>query len=181
MGCRNKSLLPLGPKSAIRWCIDTLLSAGMEDVVVVLGPAGTAIAEQIDDLPVTLAWNFAAESDMTASILIGLATVDRQAKSLLIYPADYPLVSAATITDLLENREKHPEKIIIPTYRGQKGHPVIFPRRILSELGYQPTLGHLVRWDPHRLKLVAVNDEAILQDMDTPEDYRRLQALVSAT
>ncbi len=179
MGCSNKSLLPLGHKPAIRWCLDTLLAAGLDDVVVVLSSTGTIIAEQIADLPVTLAWNIAPNSDMASSVLVGLAKANRAAEALLIFPADYPLVSPATIIMLLQNQAAHPDKIIIPAYQGRKGHPVIFPRPILAELGFHSTLRNVVRWDPQRLELVAVEDEAILLDMDTPEDYRRLQTVIS--
>jgi molybdenum cofactor cytidylyltransferase len=181
MGCNNKPLLRLGPKPVIRWSLDTLLAAGLEEVVVVLGPTGVPIAEEIADLPVTLAWNAAPDSDMAASIQVGLAKVSRQTETLLIFPADYPLVAPATIARLLTASEQQPEKIIIPTHLGRKGHPVLFPRPILAELANLPTLRDLVRHDPRRLSLLAVEDEAILLDMDTPEEYWRLQLRIDST
>jgi molybdenum cofactor cytidylyltransferase len=178
MGCNNKPLLRLGPKPAIRWSLDTLLAAGLEEVVVVLGPTGAPIAEEIADLPVILAWNTAPASDMAASVRIGLATASPEARALLVCPADYPLVTSTTIRRLLEEWERQPDKIIIPTYRGRKGHPVIFPRPIMAELHQLQTLRDVVRRDRQRLCLLAVDDEAVLLDMDTPEEYRLLQAIM---
>lgn len=172
---RSKPLLQLAGKSAIRWCLEALGEAGLSEIVVVLGSDGAAIAATIADLPHTLAWNRAEGSDMAGSLRIGLNQANPEAESLLIYPADYPLIAMVTIRGLLAAQKKHPEQIIIPTYLGQKGHPVLFPRPILAELAELPTLRDLVRRDPGRLRLLEVDDEAILLDMDTPEDYQLLQ------
>jgi len=177
MGCDNKPLLRLGPKPAIRWSLDTLLAADLEEeVVVVLGPTGAPIAEEIADLPVTLAWNTAPAIDMAASVRIGLSSASPKARALLVCPADYPLVTPTTIRRLLEEWQRQPDKIIIPTYRGRKGHPVLFPRPIMAELHQLHTLREVVHRNPQRLCLLAVDDEAVLLDMDTPEEYRLLQA-----
>jgi molybdenum cofactor cytidylyltransferase len=178
MGCSNKFLLPLGCKPAIRWCIDNLRAAGLTELVVVLGSSGAPIAELIADLPVTLAWNNAQESEMADSLRIGLEKITPETTAVLIFPADYPLVSPATISRLLESHWKYPDKIIIPALHGRKGQPVIFPRPFLAELAHLPTLRDGLHQDPQRLKLVAVDDEAILLDMDTPEEYRHLQTVM---
>lgn len=175
MGC-SKPLLPLGGKPAIRWCLETLREAGLSGLVVVLSPTGAEIAAALADLPVVLAWNPEPESDMAGSVRTGIAQAGPEATALLICPADYPLIAPLTIRSLLKEQENHPEQIIIPTYQGQKGHPVLFPRPVLAELDQLPTLRDLVRRDPQRCRLLAVDDEAVLLDMDTPADYRQLQA-----
>jgi len=168
-------MLPLGPKPVISWCIDTLLAAGLEDIVVVLGPTGGEIAKVIHDSPVTIACNITPDSDMAGSIKTGMQMVLRNVPAILIHPVDYPLVSPATVSRLLQSQSQHPDKIIIPTYKGRKGHPVLFPRQVLAELAGLPTLRHVVRRDPQRIALLAVDDNAILFDMDTPEEYRQMQ------
>lgn len=173
MGC-SKPLLPLGGKPVIRWCIDTLREVGLSELVVVLGPDGAQIAVALADLPVTLAWNNVADSDMAGSVRSGLARAHPEAATMLIYPADYPLVAPLTIRRLLAEQEEYPEQIIIPIYQGRKGHPVFFPRAVLAELDHLATLRDLVHRDPDRLRMVAVSDEAILLDMDTPADYQQL-------
>jgi molybdenum cofactor cytidylyltransferase len=172
---RSKPLLPLAGKPAIRWCLGYLAAAGLREIVLVLGAAGTEIAATVADHQPTLAWNLEPDSDMAGSLRIGLAQVSPEVEALLICPADYPLVAPATVHCLLAEQRQHPDRIIIPTHQGRKGHPVLFPHSILAELAELPTLRDLVRRDPRRLRLLEVDDEAILLDMDTPSDYQLLQ------
>ena len=174
MGC-CKPLLLLGDKPAIRWCLDSLAGAGLDEVVVVLGTNGEEIAENIAALPVTLAWNRAADSDMAGSVKIGLEQASRESSAFLIFPVDYPLVAPATIRRLLAEQDRYRDDIIIPTHQGRKGHPVLFPRPILEELARFSTLREIIRHHPQRQRMLAVADEAVLLEMDTPAEYRQLQ------
>ena len=67
--------------------------------------------------------------------------------------------------------------ILIPTFDGRRGHPVVFLRPVWAELldapdafGAKP----VVRRDPGRVREVAVEDPGILIDVDTPADLAAL-------
>lgn len=169
---RPKPLLPFAEHTAIELLLDALLAGGVAPPVVVLGPGGEAVAAVLAGRPLRLAWNLAEESDMAASLRIGLQAIGAASSAVLIALADHPLVSPATIATLCEKHREAPDLILIPTHDGRKGHPVLFPRPILEELAELPTLRDLVRRDPGRVGLVPVADAGILHDLDTPEDYR---------
>lgn len=166
-----KQLLPIEGKTVIGCCLDTLLAGGISEVIVVVGPQGGAIEKAVEGYPVTVAHTLDPQGDMAASVRTGRDALSSAVSGVVIALSDHPLVSALTVEQLARLHRQDPEAIIIPVYKGEKGHPCLFPRQILGELQEQLTLRDLVRSHPERLQLVEVNDQGVRLDMDTPEDY----------
>src|SRR6266700_1467591 len=95
---------------------------------------------------------------------------------VLVCLADHPLVTAETFRLLIEEHRRTPETILIPAYRGKKGHPSLFPRSLIMELATLSTLRDVIGAYPERVRVTAVDDPAVIEDMDTPADYQRLVA-----
>ncbi len=175
MGC-CKQLLPLDGRPAIVWCLQSILAAGITELTVVVGPAGEEVAKVIAHLPVTFAENASVGSDMAQSVRTGLATIGEEVSGVLVCLADHPLVTAETFRLLIEEHRRTPETILIPAYRGKKGHPSLFPRSLIMELATLSTLRDVIGAYPERVRVTAVDDPAVIEDMDTPADYQRLVA-----
>ena len=171
----SKQLLLIADKPVIRWCIDTLLAGGVMDIIVVLGPTGREISDVIDDYSLEIVWNKDPESDMAGSVREGLKVLDQKASAVMVFPVDHPLVQVDTIRAIIDSHGDHPDRIIIPVNKGRKGHPVIFPRTVIEELSSLDTLRDIVRKDDERLQLTEVDDEGILLNMNTPEDFREIK------
>jgi molybdenum cofactor cytidylyltransferase len=169
-----KQLLPLADKSAIRHCLDAIMSAGIEDVTVVLGREHEAVRKEMNGFPVKIAVNGKAGSEMAESIRAGLAAA-ASATGLLVCLADHPLVSAATIRTLIEEHGRRPDLIVIPVYGGKRGHPCIFPSDEVRKVFAGMNLREIVAADPSSVEYVGVDDEGVVLDMDTEEDYRLMQ------
>ncbi len=169
-----KQLLPLSGKPLIRWCMDSLLAAGIKDIVVVLGRHRPAIEPVIDGLPVIIACNEDPESDMAGSVRIGLQAASPVSTGVLVALCDHPLVTGHTIRTLITCLSDNPDRIAIPVYRGRRGHPVIFPRAEIDRIFTGMTLRDIVRRDPGRIMPVDVTDEGVVIDIDTGDDYRAL-------
>jgi CTP:molybdopterin cytidylyltransferase MocA len=171
---RCKQLLPLAGKPLVRHCLEALIRAGLQDIIVVLGPKGREIAQVIHDLPVTMVENNGPASDMAGSVRIGLAAVADDTSAVLVCLGDHPLVKSTTVQAIIARHEAHPDKIIIPVCNGRKGHPTLFPRAAIAEIHAVPTLRDIVNRDRERIMLLALADPGITADIDTPEDYRRI-------
>ncbi len=170
---RSKPLLPLGDQPVILRCLETLQAAGIEEVLAVLGQGAAEIESLLSGQPLTLLRNPDPDGDMASSVRVGLQKLPPTATAVLVCLADHPLVTTGTIRALLKQHQQNPDDIVIPSYRGKKGHPSLFPRSIIEELFQVPTLRHLVRQDQSRVRLVEVSDPGVVLDMDTPEDYRK--------
>jgi len=169
-----KQLLPLGGTTVIARCLEGLLAGGVEEVIVVVGPQGDAVAEEARRHPVRIVRTTDPHGDMACSVRTGRTALPPTLSGVLIAPCDHPLVLPETVAGLLAAHHRNPAAIIIPSHGGRRGHPTCFPRAILDELDDTGTLRDLVRRAPDRLCHLDTEDHGVVLDMDTPEDYRRL-------
>jgi molybdenum cofactor cytidylyltransferase len=166
-----KQLLPLGSLTVIEQCLNTILSAGVPDVVVVIGPHGADVSATIAHLPVTLAVNQDRGSDMAASVRAGLNALKDTGSSVLVCLTDHPLVQPDTIKALLARHQENPAAIIIPSYNRRRGHPTLFPGEIIQEIFESSSLRDIVSRHETLIDFLVVDDWGVVLDMDTPEDY----------
>jgi CTP:molybdopterin cytidylyltransferase MocA len=167
-----KQLLPLGGKPVIMHCVDTIMESGIKDIIVVLNPAGKEIEGAVRHLPLTIVFNKNPSSEMAESVRIGLQSVHDGSSGILICLSDYPLITSDTLKILVTWHEKKPDKIIIPVYSNKRGHPNLFPKLCADEIFNGFTLREIVHKDNGRIQLAEVQDEGILSDMDTEDDYK---------
>ncbi len=172
---RTKQLLPLGDKPAIRHCVDALLAAGVADIVVVTSREKDGIADALRGLPVTMMVNDAQGSEMAESARVGLKSCSSYSSGVLICLSDHPLVAASTMEALIQEHKRSPDKIIIPCSGGRRGHPSLFPLPVAQELFLGGTLRDIIHKNEQRVMLMDTNDEGVVLDMDTPEDYKRMK------
>jgi molybdenum cofactor cytidylyltransferase len=172
---RLKQLLPFDGRPVIRCCIETIISSGIKDIVVVLGAGREKIIRAIEDIVTKIVFNENKESEMAASVRIGLDAVEASSSAVLICLSDHPLLSVRTFKSLANLHLKVPDKIIIPTYRGKRGHPSLFPKDIISEIFSGLNLREIIARDAGRITFLDVPDEGVILDMDTMRDYEEIR------
>jgi molybdenum cofactor cytidylyltransferase len=172
-----KPLLPFGEKTVIESCIDSLLGAGVEEVVVVVGHHAEELRARLSRLPVRFASNEEAGSEMGASIARGVEQVSGGMTALLVALADHPAVTPDVIRFLIERREEAGARFVVPAWRGRGGHPVLVDlayRGELSHLDAGRGLRGLMEAHAGEVSRVEVECPYVACDMDTWEDYRAL-------
>ncbi len=111
---------------------------------------------------------------MAESVRLGIEAMRPDAVGALIGLVDHPLVQAETLEQLTAAAAASPERIIIPTFQGRRGHPTFFPGELLREIYQGHNLREIIGRHPESITLVPVADEGVVLDMDTPEDYREI-------
>jgi molybdenum cofactor cytidylyltransferase len=168
---RWKMALPLGDRSVLQHCVESLYDA-VRRIWVVTGWQAEQVAALLQAYPkVELVPNPNYRQGMFSSVQAGLAQV--QASRAFLTPGDYALISPAVYPQMLQVQAE----IVIPTYRGQKGHPVLLGQNAIAEILALP--GDAILRDYIQDKgfsTVEVEDEGILLDVDTPQDYTALRA-----
>src|SRR6185369_15732790 len=96
-----KQLLPLGGKTVIGRCLETLLGGWVTEVVVVVGPHGDAVEEAVQGYPVTVVRTTDPNGDMAASIRRGREALSPSVSGVMIALCDHPLVTPQTVARLV--------------------------------------------------------------------------------
>ena len=94
--------------------------------------------------------------------------------------ADQPLLKQDTITALALLATNTSYNIIRPIYEDIPGSPVIFPQSTYEELLQLPEGkggGYVIKQHPDMLQYLPIDDKNELEDIDTPEDFLRLQQI----
>ncbi len=172
-----KALLDLGGRSPLERAVRSLRSGGVEEIVVVSGHYRDAVEAEARRLNCSTTFNERYEKGMFSSVQCGLKALG-DAEAFLLLPVDVPLVSPATIGALLRAHEEG-APLAYPTFSGRRGHPPLVGRSFFGAIaeddGSRGGLRTLLAEKETEARDVAVADEAILLDMDSPEDYDRLR------
>lgn len=178
-----KALLRLGGQTFLRRIVATLLEAGVDDVVVVTGVHHGDIAAEIETWPegwpVRAVRNDTPGADQLSSMATGLALVDRPGvEGVMVALVDHPMVSAATVARLHASFAGRRAPVVRPRHLGRHGHPVVFARETFQALRDPSPDGakSVMRRFADRQAWIDVEDEGVVLDIDTPDDYERLRA-----
>jgi molybdenum cofactor cytidylyltransferase len=184
---RVKANLPLGGgHTFLSRVVSTLLEAGADDVVVVVGHEADAVMTTFgaSGLPARFVRNAEYERGQWSSLAAGLAVIDRPGvQAALVTLVDVPLVSAATVRAVVDRYRQSRAPVVRPTCGAEHGHPLLIDRSLFEMLrradpdaGVKP----IVRAYASRQGDVEVDDKGAFLDIDTPEAYegavRRLAA-----
>src|SRR3954463_1449332 len=173
---RPKAVLPVDGRPFIRRIVETLHDADVTDIVVVVRSDHRDIAAALADYACArLAVNPRADDGQLSSLIAGLDTVAPDAAAVLVTLVDVPLVSAATVRALIARAATSSAPVLRAVHRGRHGHPVIFTRQVFAALrAADPSRGAKAVMQAVVVEDVEVDDPGIVEDVDTPEDYRRV-------
>ncbi len=172
-----KPLMMLGGMTVLERVIRLFQSVGIGRIHVVIGHRAAELRPCIDRWGGRNVENADYAQGMFSSVAAGVSSLDERAGSFFVLPVDIPLVRPATLRCLMEAFSGGAAGICHPTFQGQRGHPPLIDRRFRSVIADWTEAGGLKalldRFDAEAAD-VPVADEYILQDMDGPDDHRRL-------
>ena len=172
----NKLFLPWGKKIVLTHCVDTLLKSTVKEVIVVLGDRTKVMESQLKGRKVKVVMNPHYRKGMSTSIRRGVRAIDPNSHGILIALGDMPFLVSRTINSLIRAFGQGKGAIIVPSFRGRKGHPVIFHRRYKKELlQLKEDVGgrSIIERHPEEVRWVQIRSEGVLKDIDTWKDYKK--------
>ena len=168
---RYKMTLPLGDKTVIQRSVENMYDAVDRIWVVVGWQAEQVRAMLAPYAKVECVPNEDFRQGMFSSVKTGLARAS--APRVFLQPGDCALISPAVYARML----LADGDIVIPTYGSKKGHPVLFQGSVIPEILALPDDAILRDYiQAMGFATIEVQDEGILLDIDTPEDYKAIRA-----
>jgi molybdenum cofactor cytidylyltransferase len=172
-----KQVMDIAGKPMVRQVAESLLAAGLE-LVVVIGYQAERVQKALDGLPCEYILNKHPENGMFSSVKLGCSTV-KPASACLVTTCDCPGILPTTIQQVKDTLTHNPMNVVIPTFRGRRGHPVGVPAFLVEQIQSLPPetpgLNSLWQHTPEIVFHLEVDDPAMLRDLDRPEDVSSKQ------
>lgn len=164
----HKMTLSLKGKTLLENCIEGMYNI-CSRIIVVGGYKIENILPIINKYPkAELVFNENFEKGMYSSVKKGLMHV--KGESFFLTPGDYPVIHSNVYESMLDTDGE----IIIPTYKGEKGHPVFMKSHLIKEICTNTKYSNLREFiNAKGFTTVKVQDRGILMDVDTMEDYSK--------
>lgn len=160
--------------------LEALEAVEIKTRVVVLGPDMPRIQPAIAGHDCMIVENPEPETGPIESLRGALRALQPlQPSAILVWPVDLPHVRVTTVERVMEAHRRSKAPVVVPTFAERRGHPVIWGARLFGELLEDPlatTAGARVVLHRHEGEIAAVpvDDPAVVDQVNTPEDYERL-------
>jgi molybdenum cofactor cytidylyltransferase len=160
--------------------------AGVAEIVVVTGrdreqveasvAAAIAAAPLPDAPPVRTVFNPKFDrAEMARSLEVGLDVLADDILAALVVLGDQPQLRGEVVATLLQRWRETQAPVAAPFYKGQRGNPVVLDRGVWPLVRALPDSANprQIFQAAGRIEPVDLEDETILRDLDTPEEYAR--------
>jgi len=177
----QKLALRLGSKTVLQRVVQALSDARVESILVALGPSAAALADSIVTQADVLALD-EQTPDMRCTLQLALDRLRRtrameESDGVLVVLGDQPTLKPSIVTQLAAARQIDPGAVVAPVHAGRRGHPVLFPWKVVCAVERLPAgqgLNALLRSPASRVREVAVDDPDVLLDLDDLSDWEKL-------
>ena len=179
MAPHNKLLVPdKAGKTMIARVVDNVLSSNARPLLLVTGHQAEQIEHVLGGRPVRYVHAQDYAEGLSASLKAGIAAVPPECAAAIVCLGDMPLVTGRMIDRLLSMYEPTEGRLIVlPTFRGKQGNPMLWDRRFFPEIlqiGGDSGARFLVAKHTEFVCEVEMADDAVLRDFDTTESLATL-------
>ena len=170
---RPKQLLPWKGLPLIEYQTASLVEAGVEEVVVVLGFRHEVVAPHVKGTGVRYVLNPDWPLGKTTSVKAGVESIDPEAEAILLLAVDQPR-PPEIISTIIDAHLRSTVLITSPRFQGRGGHPIIFSSKLRGELAAISEENQGIRevFRAHRGEVNEVEvDSMVRLDLNSPEAY----------
>jgi molybdenum cofactor cytidylyltransferase len=175
-----KALVPFQGLTFVEHLLAATRHARVGITRIVLGARAEEIRPKLKVDPATIVVNPDWPRGQLSSIHAAIRSLpSRMTEGLILCPVDHPLVSLRLVAELIEYFDSSGKSIALPTYRGKRGHPVIFRSSLYDELlAAPPEIGaRQVVWaHAQEIKEVPTTEEGVVLNLNDPENLRKATA-----
>ncbi|HEU5459003.1 MAG TPA: nucleotidyltransferase family protein [Pyrinomonadaceae bacterium] len=172
-----KQLLPFRGTTMLGWVVRQAQRATrLDEIVVVLGRAADEIRERVDFGAARVVENPVFAEGCSSSYRAGIGALDPRSAAIMIILGDQPGITPEIINALAEQWRSEEAEIALCSYRGRKGHPMLFAQSMFEQL--KALHGDKAAW-----KLVDASSQVVQEvqfdlpfpdNINTAQDFERL-------
>jgi molybdenum cofactor cytidylyltransferase len=175
-----KLTLPLGDKQLIEWVLQAVKLAPLDKYFLVVRPEDKEMIKIGESWGAEIVLNPEYRSGMSSSIRKALDQISSEVvEGIFILLGDQPLINPFIIFKMLKAFTPGKREIVVPFYKDKQGNPVLFDnywKEELMKLSGDVGGRSLLKANPENIKRVKISDRAVIEDINSEEDYFRIQS-----
>ncbi|QSQ08880.1 Molybdenum cofactor cytidylyltransferase [Koleobacter methoxysyntrophicus] len=161
-------------KPMLEWVVEKASVSDFSGTILVTGKErelGEMLAERYG---VVCVYNEKYKEGMSSSLKKGISMLPPDAEGFAVMLGDMPFIEVDTINMLIDEFCKWPE-IVVPIFRGKKGHPPIISVRYVEEIfsaSGDKGARDVIKKNDRMVRYIEVNDEGTVLDIDFQSDFK---------
>ena len=176
MNGENKLTKKIQGIPLIKLSVKNILASSISELIVVVGYQKEIIEKLIDrHEKIKFVFNKDFESGMAFSIKTGLNHLSNNTEAFFICLGDMPMVNSNIYNQLIKFRNQ--KNIIVPTYNGQQGNPVLFNKSMKEKvMDISGDIGakKILELNKNKILNLEINDQSITRGFNTQGDFSSL-------
>ena len=160
----------------IKHSVKNILAASIDELIIVLGYQKDIIEKLIDkNKKIKFVFNKDFENGIASSIKTGLNNLSEKTEAFFICLGDMPMIGHDIYNQLIKPRNQ--KNIIVPTYNGQQGNPVLFDKSMKEKvMDISGDIGakKILELNKDKILNLEINDQSITKGFNTQGDFSSL-------
>ena len=173
MNGENKLTKEIQGIPLIKHSVKNILASSIDELIIVLGHQKEIIEKLIDkNEKIKFVFNKDFESGMASSIKTGLSNLFEKTEAFFICLGDMPMVNSDVYNQLIQS--KNNKEIIVPTYKGEQGNPILFSKFIKEKImTIHGDVGakKILELNNDKILNVKISNQSIKKDFNTKDDF----------
>jgi molybdenum cofactor cytidylyltransferase len=174
-----KALASIHGKTFVRHLLEALRHPRIGLTRIILGAHADGIRTKLDIGDASIIVNDRWEKGQLSSIQAAISSLsETTTEGLIVCPVDHPLISASLVAQLIAVFDSTGKKIILPTFHGRRGHPVLFHSDLYPELltaSLEVGAREVVWANTNDVAEIPTEEEGVILNLNDPEILRKVQ------
>jgi len=173
MNGENKLTKEIQGTPLIKHSVKNILASSIDELIIVLGHQKETIEKLINkNEKIKFVFNKDFESGIASSIKTGLNNLSEKTEAFFICLGDMPMVNPNIYNQLIKSINKR--EIIVPTYKGQQGNPVLFAKSMKEKIiNISGDVGakKILELNKDKILNLEINDQCVTKDFNTQDSF----------
>ncbi len=175
----NKLLFKLNGDTLIERIVRRSSESKANEVIVVVGHEADKIMAILKNLSCKIIFNRIFEQGQSSSVVAGVKFAKDHARAVMILPGDMPLMRTEFINKVIDEYHSTQAAMVATSHQGKMGHPILIDAALFDKVLKirEETFGlkEVIKENYAELRLVEVESQGVLTDLDVHEDLIRLK------
>ena len=160
----------------IKHSVENILASSVDELIIVLGYQKEIVEKIISkNEKIKFVFNNDFKSGMASSIKVGLNHISNTSEAFFICLGDMPMIKPDIYNQLIKSRNQ--KDILIPTYNGQQGNPVLFNKSMkekIASIKGDAGAKKILELNKDKALNLEINNQSIVRGFNTRQDFSSL-------